>query len=784
MTGFFTAGILYCRFNRISLSILIVFSAIIMLHLFVSVVNKKREIPVVLLSALVCVLIFVFAKQLSYKSEIPSQTEKFIGENGASYVTVRARICDLTFEKENIRLKADIISLSGNENDILINGREYIYVYADKEYEYGDIVEFSSELCLYSPAINDGEADMKSYYAARNVCCYAKPDQIRIIKKNNSLAAAVNNTLIKGRKYFSGNINDALDGEEAELITAMLDGEKSRIDRSLRESFSDAGFSHILAISGLHISMLAAMIVFLLKAAGAGKNTSTISVMLFLCLYSVFCGMQVSVIRAVIMLSFSLAAKRTGKQYDALTALCVAAMLVLSKQPLMLFDASFVLSFSAAFFAFFINGFLKRTGYLIKKENIKKNNTNSAEDNKITIFMKKAAAKAGKAFFFAFFMQILLLPLQLYYFYSFCPYSLLLNVLLLPLMSVLLFFGIICGIGGSSLAYFCAYPVSFIIRIYISACSIAVSLPFGKTVCGRPTALMIAGYYFMILLLVCACFLAGKAKIMAFSLLVPLIFIMRKHRGTGFYQLYTGQGDCGIILHDDKAVMIDCGSSDRENIYKYTVEKFLNYHGFVGPDMIFLSHADADHTNGALEFLEEYAAEKNDRKTTVFLPELKDMSGFGGIITMAEYCEDTDVIFLSEGQKISNDKAEFVVLYPDTEHNEVSENDTSMVLYVRAGDITALYTGDISSDIENLLPEKMSKYGLDEDINLLKVAHHGSRNSSGEEFLEIIRPDIAFVSAGKDNSYGHPAEETLNRLSEAGCEIHSTKEEGMLSFTN
>ena len=339
VTVLFLAGILSCRYDNVSLILIFPITAffVVSVRFFH---DKGHNSFIVLVFLLFSVSLFFIGKIIAGNTQAEDNLEKYSKYNQNKNIDIFATVTDISKSNDMWKLKAEAEETNGS-----------MIIYSKEAYEYGDLLKFSAELKQFSTPMNDGEADMKSYYAARGIFCYAKPETIEIIKKNNKKHCLMHQKIIDFRLKFINRLNMALDEENAGTLSAMLAGERTMLSTEVKDRYQKAGFSHVLAISGLHVSVIALFVWLLLCMFGAGKNMSTVISLIFLCLYAVFCGAAFSVIRAVIMLSFSFTAKRLGRNYDPLTALCFAAVIIASGNPGCLYDSSFILSFSAALFA-------------------------------------------------------------------------------------------------------------------------------------------------------------------------------------------------------------------------------------------------------------------------------------------------------------------------------------------------------------------------------------------------------------------------------------------------
>ncbi len=243
-----------------------------------------------------------------------------------------------------------------------------------------------------------------------------------------------------------------------------------------------------------------------------------------------------------------------------------------------------------------------------------------------------------------------------------------------------------------------------------------------------------------------------------------------------------GQGD-GIYLTDGEQVhvMIDGGSSTQSSVGQYVLKPFLTYHAIRHMDAWILTHGDADHYSGLLELLED--GYRIDR--LVLAAAMPRDETWEELTATAEE-NGTEVVYVTAGDAIVLSDCTMTCLYPAAEDGgtpasssaSTDANEFSQVWEFTKGSLSVLLTGDIGEDEERLLLDR----GLIHDQVVLKVAHHGSKYSSCEEFLSKVSPEYAVISCGENNVYGHPAPETLERLEDAGCEIFKTPQSGQITF--
>lgn len=244
-----------------------------------------------------------------------------------------------------------------------------------------------------------------------------------------------------------------------------------------------------------------------------------------------------------------------------------------------------------------------------------------------------------------------------------------------------------------------------------------------------------------------------------------------------------GQGDgCLIQFPTGENCLVDGGSSSKKWLWDNILSQTVKYYGVRTLDYIFLSHADQDHISGIQEFLEEYEpgfAGENVHGVSVkylVLPPAADEEDFGELMSLAGE-KGIGVLRMERGDSISRERSwSICCLAPKKDNLSGDRNQDSMVLRLQYGDFSMLFTGDLERDAELRLAASGEKLRAD----VLKVGHHGSGNASSGEFLSQVDAEFAVISCGRDNAYGHPAPETVERLKEAGCQILRTDKNGAI----
>ena len=272
---------------------------------------------------------------------------------------------------------------------------------------------------------------------------------------------------------------------------------------------------------------------------------------------------------------------------------------------------------------------------------------------------------------------------------------------------------------------------------------------------------------------------AKKVRIKYFyGALVMLVLFMgiRFTNGAQITFLDVGQGECTVVqTRSGGCFVFDCGSSSKGNVGEKILLPFLQYQGISKIDGLFLSHPDADHMNGVVQLLKEGKVEI----IKLYLPDYaKAAEDFA---EMVAFLDAGQVQYVSAGMRMEAEEMKISCLHPPEEEDAADHNELSACYLLEVEEMSVLFTGDISKEGETEVLEEWLRQGWAE-VDILKVAHHGSRFSSSLEFLQEVQPGISVISCGENNVYGHPHEETLERLRKVGSDVNITYERGAIIY--
>ena len=703
---------------------------------------RERPLCVVCLFVLIAQSILFIMAGGNSLSEVPASSVFF--EKQSETITVSGQV----YQKQN-HSNYQVLYLKNNsvkDSKILIYDDQFTKV------SIGETIFLRGKILVFESAANPGNFDQALYYARLGFYGAIWCEEVLAATGETN---AYREALFQIRTSWKEQLTEVLGEEEGTLLAAILLGDKEGMDAETKELYQKSGIGHILAISGLHVSFLGLGIYYLLRKMGMGYVLGGIGAIGILCVYVQMVGLSVSIFRAGLMLVLKIIADMTGRVYDMLTAVLLAATLTVLYQPLYLTDGGFYLSYGAVL------------GILVVLPAIKK------------CFSIRSRLLEGILASLA--INISLFPILLYFYYEIPTYSVLLNAFVIPFMSVIIGCGMIGSgflLGFEPLGRFLLSVCKMIFGIYEYLCQIENQLPASRLTMGQPKLWTIVIYY-IVLFIILLCIRKKKkpkTQLWAFLVFCSLLFVRVPCGELEITMLNVGQGDCMFLQGPSgKSYLIDGGSSDEAKLGMYCIEPFLKWHGIGQLDYVFITHGDTDHYSGIEEMLKRQAfGVKID--CLVFPQNFQQDEALCGLAKLAGKV-GCRALIMTEGESISEKELQITCIQP-SETDTYTGNEGSLVLDVSFGAFSMLCTGDV----EHVAEEDLTKRVKGKDYDVLKVAHHGSKNSSSEEFLLAIKPEIALISSGKNNRYRHPHPETLERLQKMRCCIYQTKENGAITL--
>ncbi len=650
---------------------------------------------------------------------------------------------DVTAYSEVITVHGEIYEISSSEDgreriDIKSEyGKVRIMSYDGDDLYKGDAVIATGSVDIPEKPTNPGEFDDYMYMKREGLKFRVYAD--KVIKTGGGKTGFFHYSS-RLKKELNNSIDRIYDDNEAALVKAVVTGDKSYISEDIRAMYTDGGAIHVLCISGLHVGIVASIIFFIIgKIFPKDKSLCVMIASYILWWYMGFIGMTPSVVRAVLMSVVAMAAVPLGRKSDGLNNLFIAALIILFMNPMTLFNAGFLLSFATVF------------GIIISVEYRKFDGRGK--------YFKDVASTSLFATLFA-------LPITAYYFYSVSIAGIITNLVVLPLTPVVVVSGIISAVVGffnTLLGGFVGLPALAVLKIYEIVLSLAASVPFLNGLTGKIDVLLCLLYYTALILIVTNKKKDRRIKLVSGVCILCMLFIVGADRfifkNAEIAFMDVGQGDCTVITDYNKnAYVIDTGGiwyyDEEENTGKRIIYPYLQYKGIDEVDVLFISHPDSDHALGSLSLMDNVKV-----KEIVFADFNYEESELYDKIVRKARRNGAKISFMENGDKISNGEMVFECLYP-FDDSEGSDNAGSLVIRFTYNDFSVLFTGDLGIAQEKIIIDN----NIDVSADILKVAHHGSKYSTGEDFIEAVGCDVAVISAGENNYYGHPDSEVMKRL--------------------
>ena len=686
------------------------------------------------------------------------------------------------------------------------------------DYLIGELLLVNGKVHTFSSATNEGGFDERNFYFSQKIDFVVKDPKIeRAAEENSGLAGLrvpTSERLWRLRQRISEVYRNTMDQTLAGVLSVMLVGDKSRIATETKSLYQKAGISHILAISGLHVSLVGMGLYRFFRRRGLKYGTAFGAAFAVILSYAFMSGNGVSTQRAVGMMLLCMLADVLGRGYDLLNALGGVVLLLLWENPFLIGYSGFQFSVTAILA-------IGTAGACIpveaKNEDEYKKAGRDAErkvDEKEGASVAMAGSSRGismlrcmNKLYGAFAVWLGTLPLVALYYYEIPTYAAFLNMLVLPLMSILFLCGLTGGLVGCvnlPIAKILLIPCTVILQIYEKLAEVFLHFPQSNLIVGKPGVFRIFLFYGSFLIIAALC----KKKRTSHGLRIIgmtalfLLLVFPQKQPQEIVILDVGQGDGTFLRTKEKAaVFVDGGSSNIKSVGTYRILPFLKAKGVRQINYWLVSHGDLDHISGLLEVLENgYPVEHLVVSEWAFLNEA-ETENMQKLLELAKQT-DTPVLTVAAGDLLWMEETKISFLWPQRESEGTSDtNDNSLVFLYEDEGFRGIFAGDISSETEKALVKTYVEYNSETagnevrwgqmmqgagenllDVDFYKVNHHGSRYSSCEEWLAALSPKVATISCSRKNSYGHPHEEMLERLQEVGTIVYRTDEVGAITI--
>ena len=648
--------------------------------------------------------------------------------------------------------------------NIKLENKLKLTIYTDKKedvskLEYGNKISVIGTYKKPTESRNYKGYDYMKYLKTKKICGSLIVDgEVKLIKtKNiNPIFTIINKLSL----IFKQNLKKLLPKQEAELEQGILLGDTSDIESDIKDDFRKCNLSHMLAVSGAHLSYLVLGINTVLSKKSFGIRRRKILSIIFILIFMVIVNMSPSVVRAGISTIIAIFATLIYRKQDTYTTISIALLLTLLNNPFAIFDVGLQLSYLATLsIIIFYSKF-----------------TQKQFNNKVKKYLYESTILTFSA-------NILILPITIYEFNTIPINSIISNLLAGPLLGICIILGMFMVIISTvcfPVSKLITFPLQIILKILIKIIELISKIPFGNYTVKTPWLIVVFLTYAII-----ATLIHSKKRITKILTMVTLIIFVVMQVCTfinidGKLKIYfidVGQGDSMLVKTvRGKNILIDGGGSKDPDydIGEKILVPYLLDRRIKTLDCVIISHFDEDHATGVAQILG-----KIDVSSIILTRQLEENDIYRHILSIAKE-KKIKLIYVKEGDVLKIGGIKISIIHPENKlmiNNPMNNN--SIVCKVEYNSFSMLLTGDIEMEAEELILRK----NINLKADVLKVAHHGSKTSTTGEFLKAINPKVALIGVGKNNNFGHPSNEVIQRLKENGTRIYRTDENGEISIT-
>lgn len=623
---------------------------------------------------------------------------------------------------------------------------------------------------------NPGQFNRRIYESGKKIDFYLENPTVLEVKEQRS---GVREVVEIWKTEMMNRCEKIYQDEEAGILEAMLFGEKSELSGDIKELYQAAGISHVLVISGLHISLLALAVAGILRRLGFPMPVWVMLSVGVLAGYGILIGQPTTAVRALLMFFVLQGARLLGRSYDLLSALAFSGILMLLDNPDLILDGGCRLSFCAVIGVGWYVSEKNKIFRSIGEKEKRKNRGKGGKGSSAGAILENIRA--------GWYLWLFTLPVMLDTFYQMSVVGILWNLVAIPLLPVIIAsggLGVVLAGWNIFLGSLAGSPAYGMLQLYQEIGNISEKLPVGMWTPGQPSKPVIAGYYLVIFLLV----LVEKQLIkrekrwkifpgmeLCSMLLLLLLMAHPWQQREKITFLDVGQGDASMLQSGGQTLLLDGGSTSQKNVGTYVILPYIKQQGISCLEAVVLTHTDQDHINGVTEVLEEG---KKGWLTVKNLMYPYWMEGTEQGKQLKKLAEEAGASCrkIRAGDRLTIGKAEAVVLYPKEQEKIAEPNAGSLVLFWKWEGVRAMFTGDLPEEKERELLQNLPA------CEILQVGHHGSATSTCREFLEQVQPSLAVISCAMKNRYGHPSPDTVERLKKTGCEIRYTMRSGAITI--
>ena len=726
---------------------------------------------------------------------------------------------------------------SVEQSDHLMPCNDVLAYVSSDDYSVGQILILQGTISLFDEATNEGQFDSRAFYRSQKIDFGVWVDSVeRVEGKSDRFRVWLSRVRVELGIPLSRYADD--DG----VLSAMLLGDKTSLDSEIRSLYQKSGIAHVLAISGLHISLLGMALYRLLRhRCGLTYLWAGIVAASFLVAYTLMTGNAVSARRATGMLIVYLVADLLGRSYDMLSALSLIVILLLWENPFLVTNSGFQFSVAAVVGIGVGQGVLvprvgswkvvygrrKKQDDVVRcdaakcdvaKRDAAKCDAAKCDAERIRMqnlvdWMKRRMDKCLPGMMISLSIQFFTLPLVAYYYYEIPVYAILLNIPVLALIPYVLGLAVFGSLTGQiaflqPLSFALCRVCGWVLHGYRWLCDASLLLPGARMITGKPSEVRVVVYYGLLgaFYYVLWCGMKKKQRQMCMKgaqaekqewirswfgfglgLVLVLLLTFLFVRGKPEFELDildVGQGDAIYLCASDGTnFMIDGGSTDVKKVGTYRILPFLKAKAIRKVDYWFVSHTDEDHISGLVEVMESgYAV-----GTLVLAEAQKEDEKAHRLAELAQK-NGIRVCYMKAGDVLGTRKEDVVNERNRAEtfrieclyptNNNDSEDVNDRCLVLYYEDEN--FSAFFGGDISSEVEEQLVSAGKCRQTDVLKASHHGSKYSNSDVLLHALHPRLTIASAGKKNRYGHPSPEAIARVGESGSAFYSTIDYGRI----
>lgn len=673
---------------------------------------KKLKILLLLKILFLCISItLIIVKFLTFKTKPLSNKNEFIGE-----------ILDVKIKNEKITIKLN------TDEKILIN----YYIKSNENYsnlKIGSIIKVEGKLDYPKKNTNFNLFNYKNYLLSEKIYFVLTANKITYIKDTDNIFFKAKNLLINYINNF----------KTKDYLYTFILGNTSLLEQDTKKSFQNNGISHLFAVSGMHITLISTLLMYLLKKITKNHDISYIITIFILLFYTFITNFSSSILRAFLLFLLIYINKKFKFNLKTIEIIMLILLILLMYNPFYIYSIGFKFTFIISIILILFS----------KKINNFKN------------YFSKLLMTSLISFFIS-------LPIVINNFFEINLISPLLNLIFVPFISIIIFpFSLI------SLIFPFLDNTFYIIVKFMENISIYINNTLSiNIIIGKMNLIMIVIYY--LLTLICL----NKVLVKKYIYVLPIITLILIYSNINYFNknlivtmLDVGQGDSLMIAFPNNKgnILIDTGgivnfTKTNYEISTSTIIPYLKSIGIKKINYLVLTHGDFDHMGEAVNLVNGFKVEQ-----VVFnCGEFNDLEK-----ELIKVLNQKKIKYYSCVKELNIDNNKLYFLQTKKYDNE---NDNSNVIYTKLNGYKFMFMGDAGVDKEK---DILDKYNLS-NVDVLKVGHHGSKTSSNKEFIDEINPKYGIINVGKNNRYGHPNKEVLNNLENS--KIYRTDQDGSIMF--